>query len=400
MKLSFPKLNCPILLISDAPDHLTGLARIGRDLASFLCTLPQFRVGYLGLDGVGSRRFPWVQYSFPSYAGFGDAHIEEVWRDFSRGENGIIMSLWDVSRMGWFARPDLCPEMKPSLKSFLGESRTFEKWGYFPVDSTGPDGSRLPLSMAAATAGYDRVLTASEWGRDVVERSIGRETDWIPHGIWTRTFHPIESAKQMLGWPDERVTVGCNMTNQARKDWPVAFETIAILRGVYGDRLHFWAHTDALTRYWNLVSLAADYGVADVTEITMDLTDEQLALRYSACDVTILPSAGEGFGYPIVESLACGTACAVTGYGAGPELVDSSCWVQPDAYRVDSVHNVQRAVISGRVFADQAQYQIDKKREDWDYRSHALAEIVAHLDWNLLKNVWSKWFLSGLEAGR
>jgi hypothetical protein len=55
----------PILFLGDAPELPGGLSRIGRDLATQVCGLPQFRVGYLGRGGVGSRRFPFQQYGFP-----------------------------------------------------------------------------------------------------------------------------------------------------------------------------------------------------------------------------------------------------------------------------------------------------------------------------------------------
>ena len=42
----------PLLFIGDSPDLRTGLGRIGRDLASLCCQLPQFRVGFLGRAGI------------------------------------------------------------------------------------------------------------------------------------------------------------------------------------------------------------------------------------------------------------------------------------------------------------------------------------------------------------
>jgi glycosyltransferase involved in cell wall biosynthesis len=41
---------------------------------------------------------------------------------------------------------------------------------------------------------------------------------------------------------------------------------------------------------------------------------------YSAADVFMLPSRGEGFGLPIVEAQACGTPVIVTDFSSMPEL--------------------------------------------------------------------------------
>lgn len=393
MTLQYKPLANPILLLSDAPEALTGLARIGRDLASLLCTMPEFRVGYLGRGGVGRVKFPWMQYSFPESGQWGEGYIASVWEDFSRGDDGVIFSTWDASRMLWFAQSNVLPGME----KFLGSGRNFSKWGYFAVDGTGPDQMSLGAEGGATVAGYDRVLAASEWGQKVLVSSGRPDADWLPHGILMDTFKPIGTARNLLDWAGSNVYVGCNMANQSRKDFPAAFEAAAILKSDYGNRFHFWLHTDLPIRYWNIYALAADYGVKDCLEVTTELTDEQLALRYSACDCTMLPSAAEGFGYPIAESMACGTACIVTDYAAGPELTDESWRVPPMCYRVDTIHNVRRAVLSGYAFAQKAKDQIEKKREDWEYRGEQIRSLVDHLDWGKLRVVWERWFREGLR---
>lgn len=398
MKLSFKPFSNPILLLSDAPDKHTGLGRVGRDLASLLCTMPEFRVAYMGMGGVGRRKFPWTNYSFPQDGQWGSNYIAECWTDFAGEDAGIVLSLWDLSRQFWMGQPTNLPA---DLAKFLGPGRNFYKWGYVPVDSTGPDEASLPVGMRASAQGYDRLCAASEWGAGVVQRS-GLACDWIPHGIWMDKFRPneprdsIHVGRDLIGWQAGGIYVGCNMANQARKDWPVAFEAAALLKADFGNRFHFWVHTDTLIRYWNLYALASDYGIADCLEVTTELSDEQLALRYSACDCTMLPSAGEGFGFPIAESMACGTPCVVTYYAAGQELVEDDCKVPPVAYRIDTQHNVRRAVLSGYGFASRVKAQIEHKRGDWEGYGERMRARVEHLDWSKLKHVWQRWFWEGL----
>ena len=392
MTYRFQPLSNPILILSDSAELLTGLARIGRDLATLLSSMPQFRVGYAGMHGRGRRRFPWAQYSFPDDGQFGAPYLPGFWHDFAGEEQGVILSAWDLSRMLWFGQPG---GLGKDMESFLGDGRGFAKWGYVPLDSTGPDEDRLPTGVMAAAAGYDRLLAASQWGQGLLSRS-GLQADWLPHGIWIDKFHPIPDARKLLGWDDSAIVLGCNMSNQSRKDWAVAFECARQLRLEYGARFHFWAHTDVPVRYWNFYALAADYGVKDCLEVTLDQTDEQLALRYSACDSTILPSAGEGFGYPIAESMACGTPCIVTDYAAGQELVDEDARVPAMAYRVDTVHNVRRAVLSGYGFAARADLQIRGKREDAQGVKEQMVRKVEHLDWRKLQHPWKKWLLRGI----
>ena len=142
------------------------------------------------------------------------------------------------------------------------------------------------------------------------------DADWLPHGILSDHFRIYDFPGLMTGWSTQDVWVGCAMANQSRKDYPVAFKCFQLLKGVYGNRFHCWLHTDSLVNYWNVFALSHEYGVGDCIEVTLGLSDSQLAIRYSACACTILPSGGEGFGFPIAESMACGTPCVVTDYAA------------------------------------------------------------------------------------
>jgi glycosyltransferase involved in cell wall biosynthesis len=219
------------------------------------------------------------------------------------------MTTDDLSRRGWFANP----AMYGKLARFLGEARNFQKWAYTPVDSVGPDGSTLGIEQATCAAGYDRVLAASEWGRDALVRSGRTDADFMPHGLFMPPFQPQKNPRPTLGWGAEDIRVGCLMANQSRKDWPAAFECAAVLKREYGNKFRFWCHVDLMIRYWNLYALASDYGVSDCIEVTTDLNDEQLAQRYSACDCTILPSG-------VRNSLHRNRLCrwAGTGYGGLP----------------------------------------------------------------------------------
>lgn len=392
--MNFKPLSNPLLIVGDNPALSGGLSRICRDLATLCCTMPQFRVAVLG-RGIGNRRkFPFLLYDYPESGQWGEDYIQQVWEDFACNDYGIILTTDDPSRRHWFANPVGLPI---DLACFLGESRTFQKWGYFPIDSTGPNPERLSLAARDCLSRYDRVLTASEWGCNLV-RAGGTEANWLPHGIFTKTFRvrPRQD-RELLDWGQHHIVVGSVMANQARKDYPNLFDIILRLKEEYGTLFRAWLHTDRLIGYWNIPALAADYGVGDCLEVTMGLNDDQLALRYSSCDCTVLPSHGEGFGYPIAESLSCGTAAVVTGYGAGSDLVAAGCTVGPRWYRIDTAHNVRRAVIYGGDFKTQIMEQIARKAEDWDHRGRELSATVEHLDWENLKHPWKRWLLEGLQ---
>ena len=61
---------------------------------------------------------------------------------------------------------------------------------------------------------------------------------------------------------------------------------------------------------------------ADQYELTKQaVTDEDMAFRYSALDVLLATSRGEGFGIPVLEALACGVPALVSNWTAQPEIV-------------------------------------------------------------------------------
>ena len=389
----------PLLFLGDSPSTQGGLSRIGRDLACLACRLPQFRVGYLGRGGNGSRQLPFPQYDFSEYDQWGENHIERAWRDFAGADSGVIFSIWDASRLLWFSRPEALPEQHAALRGFLQSGR-FQRWGYFPVDAEGP-GGRITRLSREAIRGYHRTLAYGAWGAEVIGQAIGREVDWIPHGANLDTFRPRDkaAARMAMGFAPDDFVIGCVMANQVRKDWGLACATIANLRNIY-PTLKFWAHIDTLERShaWSLRALIDDFNLADIIKVTLagSFSDEQLSYWYSGCDLTILPSA-EGFGFPIVESMACGTPVIHGKYAGGVELIPAQAWlIEPHTWRLEGIHNSLRPVYRPE---DWVQHIVAVRDTGTSYTADYCHSAVEHLDWkNLWPSCWQKWFEGGIAC--
>jgi glycosyltransferase involved in cell wall biosynthesis len=393
----------PLLIISDAPTSGTGLGRITRDLATRIAThIPDvFRVGTMGYGGPYSRALPFPQYNMDmkDWVLF---NLPEVWQDFAGIEQGIVMTIWDASRLLWFSRPENCPDSQ--LRKWLQEAN-FDTWGYFPIDATGPH-DRLTAVIKHTIEGYDRALAYSKWAEDILRRTLWKKPlleslTNLPHGIDTSIFYPRDRAKaraefgerlqaraQSGKWmtlPDNMFMVGIVGTNQVRKDHGLGIQIVAELAR---DRNAFvWIHTDQLERHWSIPALLNDFGLIKSHVVTtMPYTDEQMAWAYSACDVTLGIGLGEGYGYPIFESLACGTPCFHGNYGGAPEHMPKRLVCQPEMYHLEGVYNSVRPLFIPQDWAEEIRCL---QPQQWS--------LPEHLDWNNLWPRWEEWFRKGIE---
>lgn len=377
-----------LLFLSDAVSATSGLGRIARDLAirvhEHLGDL--YEVASVGYGGSGSRSIPFKEYHFHSIDNWLVPELPAVWSDFAGDEEGILMCVWDMSRLYWLGAPETCPNS--ALRQWV-EKTKMQKWAYHAIDAEGPNG-KLSHRIAETMKGFGRVLDYSAFSS-----KITGNPDYLPHGIDTATFYPRphRQARELLtergfvGLKPNSLLVGIVATNQTRKNWQLGVETSKILLE-RGRDVRVWMHTDLLDRYWSIGNLIADYGLQGRVAVTMNrFTDDQMAWMYSACDAT-LGIGPEGFGYPIAESLACGVPCVSGSYGAQAEFAPRSMQVDPVNYFYEGAYCSKRPVHAPGMWADKIEKVAGAKPDSL---------LPAKVDWNgpELWPAWAEWFKKG-----
>lgn len=373
----------PLLLVGDAPNLPSGLARITRDLAERITKhIPEIELAWLGWAYEDFETYPWRNFRITDHENWGRGDLASTWWKAFGKRPGVVMTVWDPSRC--FA--------------LLEESEAVpaQLWGYFPLDGVNINGS-LGGPAAAAVRKYKRVLGYGEFGADVLGNILGGgHVQWLPHGLDLGTWFPRR--------PPEGL-VGVVATNTPRKDWGLAFQAFRAMKQAM-PRLKLWCHiSKEVTSAWSLPELADQCAVAAEDLIVTGtgegisgaIPDDHLANLYSACVVTLAPGLGEGFGWPIVESLACGRPVIHVDYAGGAALVPQQAWrVKPKMFHVESAYALKRPIVDPGDFAEAALVAAEWMLREPSVVAAYCQGSVRHLGWDSLWPRWEAWFRQGM----
>lgn len=424
----------PFLIVGDAVDQPTGLSRILTDLATriqaqFWESLDVATCGYVPWANIGSHGTELKPYGELQYQGYqeiglrrwafndtrdwGASAINRAYRRWFQNKPGIIFTIWDPAR---------CHGLLP-LKMAL----PVEMWGYFAIDGENIHGTISGPAMEAVRT-YDRVLAYNAYGAKVLA-PICREEQaeaftyapakvgvlkpgesfrlpagemkhvgirHLPHGIDTDVFTPSQVPREFSifsGVPRERTIIGCVATNQSRKDWGLVFQTLRYLRN-QGMDVHLWAHTDRLVgEAWSLPQLQMDFDLTDRVTYTLELNDRDLAAAYSSCAVTIAPGRGEGHGYPIVESLCCGTPVVHGDYAGGRDILKGTVGgvlAEASIYHLVGPYAIRRPIIRPSEMASCVTIAMSSRRQDAMERGRTYG-------WKTVWPQWEQWVSVGVD---
>jgi glycosyltransferase involved in cell wall biosynthesis len=167
----------------------------------------------------------------------------------------------------------------------------------------------------------DLVVTGSSSSRDDVVELLDCDPGRIrvtPYGVEDR-FRPVEvdPAELEARFGLRPPFVACVGTLEPRKNLVGAIRAFERVQRSFPD------HTLAIVGGQGWKSKALDEllaGTGARVALTGYVADDDLPLLYSAADCFLFPSFGEGFGFPLLEAMACGTAAIAGDNTSLPEL--------------------------------------------------------------------------------
>ena len=191
-------------------------------------------------------------------------------------------------------------------------------------------------------------IAMSKFGSRMLDVA-GVEHLYVPHAI-EPVFQPTESValqsggkmtgREFMGWEEDRFVVSMVATNKgnqpARKAWAENILAFSIFAKDHPDAvLYLYTEPDgamsgiSLPTLMDAVGISADkYKVVDQYAYRHGMPQNVMAAMYTASDVLLACSMGEGFGIPVIEAQACGCRVIVSNFTAQPELVGDGWTVE------------------------------------------------------------------------
>ncbi|HNB50342.1 MAG TPA: glycosyltransferase [Anaerolineales bacterium] len=218
-----------------------------------------------------------------------------------------------------------------TFASLPGPHTPWVAWA--PVDhETVPPPVLESLRKAQAVVAYSR------HGQEAL-RKAGLDAHYIPHGVETEVFTPGDQgeARRAIGFPEGAFLVGMVAANTGYPSRKCIPEALYAFREFWLDHpdalLYLHMRTDESNQGVDVNAIIRALGLeravilCDQFQLQLGYPTEYMVNLYRAFDVLLNPARGEGFGIPILESLACGTPVIATNTTAMIELVQECGWL-------------------------------------------------------------------------
>ena len=279
-------------------------------VAPTLPVLPDFTYRFLQWFGRDLRAF---LTNYPLWSTYPEADIYHVTQQtlaslllFRRPSGKVVVTVHDI--FPYMVRND------PQLGSPYGGSEHV----YY----------RLPV---AGLKRANHLIAVSEYTKECVVKHLGISPEKISviyNGIDHEKFRPLTvpaAIREKYRLPPDRRYLIYVGSEDPRKNLIALIGALAKVRNELPDvelikvgRAHFKRERE------HLIKLADQLGVRTVIHFVEEVSENDLVLLYNLAEVCVMPSLYEGFGFPVLEAMACGTLVVYANAGSLPEIAGTA----------------------------------------------------------------------------
>lgn len=350
-----------LLWVGDAVAH-TGFSAVTHGVLDDLQR--NWNVAVLGINYYGDPH----SYSYPIYPASlgGDLWgVKRIQGVIQNVKPDVVLMLNDP----WVVR-----EYMPALKSL-----DVKKVAYMPVDA-----KNMRPDFVEQLNDLDLAIAYTEFGeRELVAGGLTVPTTIIPHGFEPNIFLPVpkQKAREVLGLDQSWFIVGMIARNQPRKRHDLMIQYFAEWVKDKPDTVRLYLHCALRDMGWDVLQLCQYYGIEDRLIITSPnisavagVKREQLPFIYSSFDVHAMTTMGEGFGLPVLESMACGVPQIVPEWSALAEWPRGGVHYVPCTSLFVNTGGIN--TVGGIADKDQYTAALEKMYTDHEYRQEMAAKAL------------------------
>jgi glycosyltransferase involved in cell wall biosynthesis len=294
--------------------------------------------------------------------------------------------------MVWDDKP---PENKRNILKFVWE-----------LDELPPLWKRQ-LSM------YDEYITNTKFCKRAIENALtlqgpnAKPVHVVPHGIDTKIYHPDSSKLYDFGENFVFLAVGQWIKRKGFEELVDAFikeftgdDKVVLLLKTYGLNNYF----PTMLSITNAIkSRSFQFGLKNPPKVIIHatmMTEIDMRRLYNSANAFILPSKGESWGLPYIQSMACGVPCISQRFGGQLEFMNAKnsylinpetmgvtdgagpyssnqglLWAEPS---IKTIRKIMRKVIDDKegLARRSTQGLKDVKKWTWEKATKKLADVI------------------------
>lgn len=410
-----------VLVVGDSSCIHTGFARVIKTICTNLYKTGNYELKTIGwfhrptdeivpYDIIETKRDNRTVAEEDKYSAHTFPKVVTKW------EPDIVVAIGDV----WMIEHIALSPLRPRFKLVI----------YVPID-----GMPIPEKWTKVFAAADVTVAYGQFGRAIMlSRNPNlKNITIINHGVDTEIFKPLEETKevqniksQLTKGDDGCFIIGCVARNQPRKGLPRLFKAIRLFLNPYAvcnscgqtminetkienykkcticgsedlcigkskENVRLYLHMAIKDCGWDILSLIKRFELQGKVayprglEIGRGVEIERLNEIINTFDVFTLPTTGEGWGLPILESMSAGCPVLVTDYSAHVEFCNGAAdLISVSEFICEPLTNIERAYVDiyDYVMKLDRMYMEDKNEfiKKWDYQIKTNGQINPNED--------------------